>query len=176
MNMFLSFHSGHLVLPIVYRKSAWVHLPKSTLLSLSIGAVLCGSLMVYFTMDSLLPGGINWTISKALKWCSNTSWVNSKTKPLFSLVRISGIAIGLAVSLDPIKQAAKVNKNAQAIVGLFTGFAFSRLWMLINSNSVVTFLHYDMILYVMHCFLGIVFVTLVIRVIPHVLRVTCGAK
>ena len=166
-----SHFSGRFIVPLAYRKSAWVHLSKRTLLSIAIGVVLFGSLMVYFTMDMLLPGGINWTISKAVMWCNSPLWVNAKTKPLFSLVRISGIAIGLAVSLDQRCFEKAVNKNAQAVVGLLTGFAFSRLWMLINSNPVVTFLHYEMILYMMHCFLGVMFVTIVIRVIPYVLRV-----
>ena len=132
--------------------------------------------MVYYSMDALLPGGIDWSIEKALTWCQHKHWVNIKTKPLLSLVRITGIALGLALANNPpsgnyssARRMTKKPSHTQAVLGACAGFVFSRLWMFINSKDVVTFLHYDLILFATHCSLGVMYVAFVIRFIPYIL-------
>ena len=74
-------------------------------------------------------------------------------------------------SADPTQSRTNDTKSTkiQAIVGALAGFVFSKLWQIINSNAVVAFLQFDMILYLLHCFLGVLYVAFVIRIIPYVL-------
>jgi len=95
----LGFFTGLLIVRCLYKSPTWLKCSRSQLVMASL-FLITSSLAVF---SLLLWAGFdpNWSIQLARKHCDNPSWIYIDTTPFYAMVRFSGTALGLALSLPP---------------------------------------------------------------------------
>ena len=73
------------------------------------------------------------------------------------------IASMYAEEAEKAKKQQPRNSSLQAALGVFFGFVFSKLWLFLNSSAVVAYIHFEIVLYVFHYLLGIIYLMAVTR-------------
>ena len=78
---------GNLALEISYRNQRWL---KTSTIRMLINALalVASAIAVHMLVDKLTtkPGGANWSVAKAEKWCKKPGWVYVDTTPYYALV------------------------------------------------------------------------------------------
>ncbi|XP_046420692.1 glucose-6-phosphatase 2 [Neodiprion fabricii] len=93
-----------------YRISTWwrhSRRPKLLLAALGMTMISFGS----YWLQKGLGMDPQWSVKLAFKWCTNPEWIHVNTTPLFSLVRVSGAAFGLAL-IAPVR--SRISHSAQS--------------------------------------------------------------
>merc|ERR1719288_432364 len=61
-------------------------------------SLLASALLIHENLQTILGFHPNWSIDMAKKYCAKAEWIYVDTTPLYSMVRYSGSALGLALS------------------------------------------------------------------------------
>jgi len=95
----LGLLTGLLIVRTLYKSPSWLQRSRAQLVMASL-FLITSSLAVF---SALLWAGFdpNWSIRLAQKHCKDPSWIYIDTTPFYAMVRFSGSALGLALSLPP---------------------------------------------------------------------------
>ena len=156
------------MLRFAYWNTAWVHWPPTKQLLIAAG-VLFTSIINYHCLEAIMvPHGVNWSVEKAVKWCSNPAWVHSTTKPLTTMNRTCGLAMGLALSRH--KTSCRF-KKVQILLGLVVAFVYTKVYFFINDPHFLGMIQgYDLIQYVLQYCSSVLYIVTVTWGIPSCLN------
>ncbi|XP_012253680.2 glucose-6-phosphatase catalytic subunit 1 isoform X1 [Athalia rosae] len=95
--------------------------------------LIAPAIMIFFSYGAhLLQKSLDidphWSIKMAFKWCASPEWVHVDTTPFFSLVRVSGVAYGLAL-IGPV--VTKQTRSRKSLNYLVTGVLISGFTIII---------------------------------------------
>lgn len=91
---------GFLCFKLIFNDQTWIYpIWNSTLEKIFMALfLLLSAIFVYVKADDFIGFDINWSIDLAYTYCQNEEWIYIDTTPLYTMVRYSGSALGLAMS------------------------------------------------------------------------------